>query len=125
MVVDDRFVARRHPVARRNPDPGAGVFISAAMAKGLHAEAEWASALPAGSRLIYTQLPGTGCPGSRKTDRARMADDRMSEGHKKPASAGFLLPAIPCRPGVSAGSGFREPAVASSEATADADQAHQ
>ena len=112
-------------VAERKPRPCAGVFISAAIAKGLHAMAEQASALACGSWLIYTHLPGTGCPGSRKTDRARMADDRMSEGHKKPASAGFLLPAIPCRPGVSAGSGFREPAVASSEATADADQAHQ
>lgn len=87
--------------------------------------AEQASDLACCSWLIYTHLPGTGCPGSRKTDRARMADDRMSEGHKKPASAGFLLPAIPCRPGVSAGPGFSESAVASSEATAEADQAHQ
>ena len=74
------FIARRHPVvAERKPRPSAGVFISAAIAKGLHAMAEQASALTRVSWLIYPHLPGTGCPGSRKTDRARMADDRMSE----------------------------------------------
>lgn len=62
------------------------------MEKGLHAEAQRTSPLESACWLIYTHLPGTGCPESRKTDRARTANDRMSEGLKKPASAGFLLP---------------------------------
>ena len=63
------------------------------MAKGLHAEAQRTSPAASVGWLIYSHLPGTGCPESRKTDRARKANDRMSEGLKKPASAGFLLPA--------------------------------
>jgi len=42
-----------------------GFFMAVAMAKGLQGEAPWASPLAYGSWLIYTHLPGTGCPGSR------------------------------------------------------------